>query len=256
MSDIVVIDEKRERLNNALQNLESTLSANAGGDGKKLSDYTELVKDKAVSMIKNGTAPWLLPHTGTEDIPFNPVTGYTYNGFDLIWLKMAQNDLGSKDPRWLSFYEIQNEQLLIKKYEKATKLLYFKAQDDGVKKLKIINLFNGSQIEDMPAYERPVRDSPLTRLYYPTSLHPRNTLKADLVNYIASLKEQKSFDPKGATRAGIVAEYLESAGNGVFYFVSREAGAEYKKRALGREKASEAERFPVSEKSRGSEQAF
>jgi hypothetical protein len=254
MSGTVVVDEKRERLNEALQNLESAL--NAGGDEQKLREYTEQVKNKTVSMIKDGTAPWLLPHDGTDDIPFNPVTGYTYNGFDLIWLKMAQNELGSKDPRWLSFYEIQKEHLIIKKNERATKLLYFKTQEDGSKKLKITNLFNGSQIEGMPAYERPVQNNPRTRLYHPASLHPRNTLKADLVNYIASLKEQKPFEPKGAARAGIVAEYLESSGNGVFYFVSREAGSEYKNRVLGQEKAPEPERSPIVEKNSGAEYAL
>jgi hypothetical protein len=166
---------------------------------------------------------------------------------------MAQSELGSTDSRWLSFYEIQDEHLLIKKNERATKLLYFKAQEDGSKRLKITNLFNGSQIEGMPPYERIVQSDPPTRLYHPASLHPRNTLKADLVNYMASLREQKPFDPKGVARTGIVAEYLENAGNGVFYFVSREAEAEYKRRVLGREKVLEAERSPVSEKSHSTE---
>lgn len=223
-----VIDNKKEQLNaiiTSLINEEKQINQKS-----KQEAFAEKVKQTVSTMIKAGTAPWLVPHAGKESIPYNPVTGYEYSGFNALWLKIAQSGLHSKDARWMTFTDAQKNNLRIKSGEKATQICYSQKDMNGNWQNKFISVFNGTQIKDIPEQENniPAHKEFKTDTYRPNSLHPKETVRADLVNYMSSIYEGKPFEPKGLNRAEAVATFLDNSKSGTFFFIVKDAATTYR----------------------------
>ena len=58
--------------------------------------------------------------------PFNAVTGKPYNGKNVEKLTTAAKDLGTTEPRWLTFVQAKEKGYKIKKGAKGVKLFVFR----------------------------------------------------------------------------------------------------------------------------------
>jgi len=143
--------------------------------------YHEQIAERLIEQLQQGTAPWQKPWApGERSMPHNPVSGTRYKGANALWLEMQ----GRGDPRWLTYKQAQKIGAQVRKGEKSTPVQYWKFSEERTKrdesgkpvigedgkpeKMKVqlekpkvfwANVFNGEQVEGLPALERP-KDTP------------------------------------------------------------------------------------------------
>lgn len=143
--------------------------------------FHEVVAEKLIEQLKQGTAPWQMPWKagdGGGNMPFNPTTGKRYKGINAIHL-LSQ---GREDQRWLTYKQASAEGAQVKKGEKSTAIQYWKFEEEQTKrdennkpvldgngdpvkvrvrlerpKMFMANVFNAEQIDGLPAYQKPVQ---------------------------------------------------------------------------------------------------
>ena len=131
---------------------------------QKVTDYiiSQLLKIEQTGDNTN----WLCPWTGTDPsvFPYNILTGAPYTGINVLLCWMSSMEHGYPTNKWMTFkqmltYGQQHEIELSVKGEKSTKLvkvLEFKPKDAEpgdpfLKRTKVFNVFNSSQIKGLPA---------------------------------------------------------------------------------------------------------
>ncbi|VTU46125.1 DNA primase TraC (plasmid) [Variovorax sp. SRS16] len=140
--------------------------------------FHELVADKLIEQLRQGTAPWQRPWVPGEPsafIPMNPTTGKRYRGINAVFL-MAQ---GRDDPRWLTFKQAIAIGAQVRKGEHGTPIQYWKFAEEQQKvdgqgrpivdangqpvmqrvelerpRVFFATVFNAQQIDGMPPMER------------------------------------------------------------------------------------------------------
>lgn len=148
-------------------------------DAKK--PFHEVVAEKLIEQLKQGTAPWQMPWKAGDGggmMPFNPTTGKRYKGINAIHL-LSQ---GRDDQRWLTFNQAKAAGALVRKGEKSTSIQYWKFEEEQTKrdennkpvldgkgdpvkvrvrlerpKMFMANVFNAEQIDGLPLYQKPVQ---------------------------------------------------------------------------------------------------
>ncbi|MGP5477552.1 zincin-like metallopeptidase domain-containing protein [Pseudomonas helleri] len=143
--------------------------------------FHEVVAERLIEQLKQGTAPWQMPWKAGDGggmMPFNPTTGKRYKGINAIHL-LSQ---GREDQRWLTFNQAKAEGGQVRKGEKSTAIQYWKFEEKQVKrdennnpvldasgdpvkvlvrlerpKMFMANVFNAEQIDGLPLYERPIQ---------------------------------------------------------------------------------------------------
>ncbi|WP_010655144.1 zincin-like metallopeptidase domain-containing protein [Fluoribacter dumoffii] len=94
--------------------------------------YHQVVANQIIESLKAGTAPWLKPWdpgTGSDQVPYNPVTGKRYRGINALYLMLNQSD----DNRWLTYKQAQSMDAQVRKGEKGTTIQYWKFQEERIK---------------------------------------------------------------------------------------------------------------------------
>lgn len=141
----------------------------------KKETYPEKITRKIITMLENGTAPWIKPWEPNELLcPHNPVTGTVYKGFNAIYLTMASAVKGSDDPRWMTFNQIRKSgnKLHLKAGSRAVTIAFYQpplgvnitketVDTDNTEFVKgtrpiykYYNVFNASDIEGMPPLDK------------------------------------------------------------------------------------------------------
>ena len=148
-------------------------------DAKK--PFHEVVAEKLIEQLKQGTAPWQMPWKAGDGggmMPFNPTTGKRYKGINAIHL-LSQ---GRDDQRWLTFNQAKAAGAQVRKGEKSTSIQYWKFEEEQTKrdennkpvldgkgdpvkvrvrlerpKMFMANVFNAEQIDGLPIYQKPVQ---------------------------------------------------------------------------------------------------
>ena len=148
-------------------------------DAKK--PFHEVVAEKLIEQLKQGTAPWQMPWKAGDGggmMPFNPTTGKRYKGINAIHL-LSQ---GRDDQRWLTFNQAKAAGAQVRKGEKSTSIQYWKFEEERAKrdennkpvldgngdpvkvrvrlerpKMFMANVFNAEQIDGLPLYQKPVQ---------------------------------------------------------------------------------------------------
>lgn len=148
-------------------------------DAKK--PFHEVVAEKLIEQLKQGTAPWQIPWKAGDGggmMPFNPTTGKRYKGINAIHL-LSQ---GRDDQRWLTFNQAKAAGAQVRKGEKSTSIQYWKFEEEQTKrdennkpvldgkgdpvkvrvrlerpKMFMANVFNAEQIDGLPIYQKPVQ---------------------------------------------------------------------------------------------------
>lgn len=134
--------------------------------------------EKIISQLKDGTAPWVKPWEVAPSAPYNPESGTKYKGINTLSLQCE----GRSDPRWLTYKQAAAKDMQVRKGEKGTGIVFWQftkqvpkkdaagrpVKDSKGKTVKQLvklqtprlfksTVFNGEQIEGMPALEKPPR---------------------------------------------------------------------------------------------------
>ena len=95
--------------------------------------FHEVVAERLIQQLKQGTAPWQRPWEPGEPnafIPMNPVTEKRYKGVNAIAL-MAQD---YRDPRWMTYKQAEAVNAQVRKGEKGSAIQYWKFTEEQIKK--------------------------------------------------------------------------------------------------------------------------
>jgi len=141
-------------------------------------DHYQEVTDKIVAALENGTKPWLQPwKNGSPGMPVNGATGRRYHGINVLLLAMTTFALGG-DPRFCSYKQAADRGWQVRKGERGTTVFFFKRmlvedrdaapdvedRTKAIPMLRAYTVFNGAQIDGMPAYVAPdVTEAPWRR---------------------------------------------------------------------------------------------
>jgi antirestriction protein ArdC len=141
-------------------------------------DHYQEVTDKIIAALEAGTKPWRQPwKSGSPGMPINATTGRPYHGINVLLLAMTSFALGG-DPRFCSYKQASDRGWQVRKGERGTTVFFFKRMlvedrkaapdaEDRSKAIPILRaytVFNGSQIEGIPAYVAPdIVDAPWRR---------------------------------------------------------------------------------------------
>jgi antirestriction protein ArdC len=151
----------------------------AASDQPARRDFRQEVTDQIVAMLEKGTAPWQKPwEPGVLQLPLNPTTGKVYRGGNALHLMAVAGRKGFEDPRWLTYRQAQEHGWQVRQGEKGTHIEFWqfpeheRNRDSGEKPNadspgdetgreesrsrmlhRIYTVFNGKQIDGIPAYE-------------------------------------------------------------------------------------------------------
>ena len=136
--------------------------------------FHEVVADKLIKQLGEGTAPWQKPwdagHSGTF-MPINPTTGKRYKGINAIHL-MSE---GREDQRWMTYKQAEGAGARVRKGEHGTQIQYWQFDEEQSKldadgkpvvdnsgaavkvqvqlerpRVFLATVFNAEQIENLP----------------------------------------------------------------------------------------------------------
>lgn len=99
----------------------------------------ELVAEKLIKQIEEGTAPWQKPWSQDNSLPFNASTGSRYKGGNSLWLSMQDK----ADPRWMTYKQAQDNDAQVRKGEKGVQIEYWKFHEEKAKRDE-----NGKLVKD------------------------------------------------------------------------------------------------------------
>lgn len=94
----------------------------------------EIVADKIIEQLKEGTAPWQLPWEKSTTAfvkPYNAVTNQPYKGLNSLYLQMFTP---FEDPRWATFKQAQSQGWQVEKGAKGMAINFVKTHDYYLKR--------------------------------------------------------------------------------------------------------------------------
>jgi len=145
-------------------------------------EYVETVATRLIQQLEQGTAPWLKPwEPGQRFLPYNAVTGKTYQGLNVINLMTVAAQQGYEDSRWLTYKQALAVGAQVRKGEHGTGIQFWQTtrqvpavdedgnpvlNDKGEQEMKTIRLatpfvrsavvFNAAQVDGLaPALNHP-----------------------------------------------------------------------------------------------------
>jgi len=86
----------------------------------------EVVAERIIEQLKQGTAPWQLPWEKSEAAfvkPYNAVTNQSYKGLNSLYLQMFSS---FEDPRWATFKQAQSQGWQVEKGAKGMAINFVK----------------------------------------------------------------------------------------------------------------------------------
>ena len=119
-----------------------------------MSNAYQVITDRIISLLEEGTVPWHRPWGGPEDFPKNLVSGKEYRGINSFLLSTA----GYESPYWLTFRQTKGRGANVRKGEKGMPCIYWNTieiedEKSGEMKnrgfLKRYTVFNVAQCEDV-----------------------------------------------------------------------------------------------------------
>lgn len=119
-----------------------------------MSNAYQVITDRIISLLEEGTVPWHRPWGSPEDFPKNLVSGKEYQGINTFLLSSA----GYESPYWLTFKQAKERGGSVRKAEKGMPCIYWNtieiedAKSGEMKSrgfLKRYTVFNVAQCEDV-----------------------------------------------------------------------------------------------------------
>lgn len=120
-------------------------------------DLYQDVTDRIVTAIESGTMPWIKPWASEDCAQKNAITGRAYSGVNSLLLGIS----GFASPSWLTYKQAQAVGANVRKGEKGTRIVFFKAfkledknSDESAQKiipiLRCFTVFNTAQVDGLP----------------------------------------------------------------------------------------------------------
>lgn len=119
--------------------------------------FHQVVAEKLIEHLKQGTAPWQLPWDPGQpgaNMPYNPTTGKRYQGINALQLMSEGHD----DRRWMTYRQASALDAQVRKGEKGTQIQYWKfTEEQGRTDADGRPVFgaNGEPLTDTVTLERP-----------------------------------------------------------------------------------------------------
>jgi antirestriction protein ArdC/phage/plasmid primase-like uncharacterized protein len=119
--------------------------------------FHEIVAEKLIQQLEEGTAPWQKPWNPGESgafMPYNLVTNNRYKGINALYLMSQDRD----DQRWMTYKQATEAGAQVRKGEKGTGIQYWKFTDEHIKKDeagKPILDRDGKPVKEVVKLERP-----------------------------------------------------------------------------------------------------
>ena len=119
--------------------------------------FHEMVAEKLIQQLEEGTAPWQKPWNPGESgafMPYNLVTNNRYKGINSLYLLSQDRD----DQRWMTYKQAIELGAQVRKDEKGTGIQYWKFTDERIKKDgggKPILDGDGKPVKEFVKLERP-----------------------------------------------------------------------------------------------------
>ena len=112
-----------------------------------------------VEQLEKGATPWIKPWKADTSADKNIISGDAYRGINRLITGLSSMVKGYNSPLWATFDQWQNKGAIVKKGEKATKIVFFKpsytvkdkqtGEDKQVFILKYHWIFNAQQTEGL-----------------------------------------------------------------------------------------------------------
>jgi antirestriction protein ArdC len=179
-----------------------SLEGTAGAKKK----HHELVAERLIEQLQQGTAPWQRPWEPGEPglfLPINPTTGKRYRGINVIHL-LSQ---GRTDTRWMTYKQAATAGWQVRRGEKGTSIQFWKFSEEQTKSDE-----NGEPVKVTVLLERP-------RVFYAT------VFNAEQIDGLPPPEPRKPQQWRAHERAeqimkasGAVIKY--APGSGAFYRLS------------------------------------
>ena len=86
------------------------------------SDVYQIITDRIIELLENGTAPWRKPWVGSQKMPMNLVSKKPYQGINTFILACSPHT----SPYWLTFKQAKEKGGNVRKGEKGTPVIFWK----------------------------------------------------------------------------------------------------------------------------------
>lgn len=84
------------------------------------------IAERVIESLENGSAPWLKPWKGGNDLPRNLRSGKAYRGINVWLLLMTADASGYGSPYWLTFKQAKELGGSVRKGEHGTRIVFWK----------------------------------------------------------------------------------------------------------------------------------
>lgn len=155
-------------------------------------DVYQIVTERIVAMLEEGTVPWRKPWNSQTGVPRN-LDGRPYRGINLMLLGMS----GYSSPYWLTFKQAQERGGSVKKGEKGTMIVFWK-------RIKVTDEVDGKKVD---------KTIPLLRYFYVFNLDQTEGVKVPrkVEQHLAALSSGEVDHPEPLVEAeAIVAGYADA----------------------------------------------
>lgn len=140
---------------------------------EKTKEYRKEIAAAFIRSLEENPIEWKNMWSGFS-VPLNGHTGRKYSGLNRLWLQYNMREQNIEDPRFYTFKQVQDMGLKVKKGSKAFKVEFWSLYDPETKmkvtpgslteeeRERVIpvarrySVFNGSQIEGLSEYVKPV----------------------------------------------------------------------------------------------------
>ena len=85
-------------------------------------DVYQVVTDKIISLLEQGTIPWRKPWNSSSGIPRNLITNKEYRGINLLLLSCQEYS----SPYWLTYRQVISKKGNVRKGEKASPVIFYR----------------------------------------------------------------------------------------------------------------------------------
>lgn len=130
-------------------------------------DVYQIVTEKIVNLLEQGTIPWRKPWSTSQGLPKNLISKKEYRGINLFLLGCQQYS----SPYWLTYKQATEKQGNVRKGEKSSLVVFWKMMDKSADdvvlndtisncKLPLLRYYNLFNLEQCEGIESPTQEVP------------------------------------------------------------------------------------------------